>query len=93
MKLPLPDTEISYCQLCRKYHGYETWCPVNVGKTVGRLLILAIAYIAVIYEFLIAWSVKLMLLLIVLAFTYLAVATVLDWKVVDPLSPLLRSIQ
>lgn len=93
MKLPQADTLVSYCWCCRKYHGFETWCPFNCAKVGYRYFIVGVAFVCVAYATIIEWSVKLLLLALIGAFVYMAVATVLGWQEIDPVTPLLRSIQ
>lgn len=87
-KLPAADTEITFCRLCRKYHGFETWCPFTLLKLGWKYLVLLVGGIAFGYGLLIEWSVKLLLLVLIAAFIYMALATVLQWEHLSP--PLLR---
>jgi hypothetical protein len=91
-KLPQSDTLVNYCWLCRKYHGYETWCAFNLAKVAGKGLVIGIAAIAAAYGWFAEWSVKLLLLAVIGAFVYMAFATVLGWEL-DPVTPLLHSIR
>ena len=38
VKLPVEDTEVSYCWLCRVYHGYQKWCPFTAANRIGTLI-------------------------------------------------------
>jgi hypothetical protein len=89
-KLPQADTVISFCHLCRKYHGFETWCLFNLACMAGRGLIWTVAFIGAAYGLFIEWYVKIMLVALISALIYIAFVTVTGF---DPVPRLLRSVQ